>query len=120
MTGTRQALGRWGEDLAAAYLQQRGMVILERNFRGKRGEVDIIARDGDDLVFVEVKTRSSCTFGTPQEAVNRRKQQQIIHLAEIYLQSHPSRLQPRFDVVAVTAAPHAEPLVEHLPNAFTV
>ncbi|MBR5997800.1 MAG: YraN family protein, partial [Deltaproteobacteria bacterium] len=89
MTGARQALGRWGEDLAAAYLQQRGMVILERNFRGKRGEVDIIARDGGDLVFVEVKTRRSDTFGTPQEAVNRRKQMQILHVAEIYLQSHP-------------------------------
>ena len=120
MTDIRQALGRWGEDLAAAYLQQHGMIILERNFRGKRGEVDIIARDGNDLVFVEVKTRSSCAFGTPQEAVDRRKQQQIIHLAEIYLQRHPSRLQPRFDVVAVTAAPHAEPFVEHLPNAFTI
>ena len=120
MSDTRQALGRWGEDLAAAYLQQRGMVILERNFRGKRGEVDIIARDGKDLVFVEVKTRRGCSFGTPQEAVNWRKQQQIIHVAELYLQLHPSRLQPRFDVVAVTAAPHAEPLVEHLPNAFTV
>ncbi len=119
MTDTRQALGRWGEDLAAAYLQQHGMVILERNFRGKRGEVDIIARDGGDLVFVEVKTRRSEAFGIPQEAVNWRKRQQIIHLAEIYLQRHPSLLQPRFDVVAIMVRPHAEPLVEHLPNAFT-
>ena len=96
---SRKATGRSGEDLAALYLEQQGYTILERNYRLRIGEVDIIARDGEYLVFIEVKTRRSNRFGSPFEAVDVRKQKKIFQLAAAYLQG--KELPVRFDVVAV-------------------
>lgn len=120
MTEERLTLGRWGEEEAACYLRRLGMKIIERNFRTPVGEVDIIARQGRTLVFVEVKTRRSDAFGTPQEAVGPTKQRQILRAAQWYLTGGAGRgLQPRFDVIAVR--PGAEGArVEHIPNAFGI
>lgn len=119
MTEARLALGRWGEEQAVGYLRRQGLKILERNLRTPVGEIDIIARQRRELVFIEVKARSSRAFGSPQEAVGARKQRQILRAAQWYLNDQPqlARLQPRFDVVAVLGGP-GETQIEHLRNAF--
>src|SRR5690242_15929314 len=80
MTKVRQALGAWGERLAAAHLVGAGMVVLDRNWRGAGGEIDIIARDGDAVVFCEVKTRRGTAYGTPAEAIGWAKVRKLRHL----------------------------------------
>ncbi len=118
MTRQRLTLGRRGEDAAADYLKRKGMKILERNLRTPVGEIDLVARHGRDLVFIEVKTRRGTAFGAPAEAVGPHKQRQILQTAKWYLNSNRGRgLQPRFDVVAVIV--DGECLsIEHIPAAF--
>ncbi len=111
----RKATGQAGEEAAARYLEQQGYTILERNFRLRIGEVDIIARDGEYLVFIEVKTRRSKKFGSPFEAVDVRKQQQIMKVATAYVQGR--EIAVRFDVVAVHLNGQTVQ-VELLKNAF--
>jgi putative endonuclease len=119
MSNERQALGEWGEEQAVAYLRKQGMKILHRNFRTPVGEIDIVARQRQQLVFVEVKTRRGTLFGTPQEAVGRRKQRQIIRTAQWYLLGDQGgKLQPRFDVVAILCQSDGKAKILHLPNAF--
>jgi putative endonuclease len=98
----RQGLGRTGERLAAEYLQARGCSVVERNFRCSYGEVDLIVEDGEDLAFVEVKTRRGSAFGLPEEAVTRRKQLRIMQVAAFYLDLHAcSERSWRIDVIAI-------------------
>ncbi|MDH4319672.1 MAG: YraN family protein, partial [Desulfobulbaceae bacterium] len=95
-------LGSKGEDAAAFHLQQKGYEILCRNYRQRFGEIDIVARDGDVLVFVEVKTRRSLRYGTPFEAIDQRKQRQLSKVALHYISRYKLYHQPaRFDVIAV-------------------
>ncbi len=103
MTIARQALGHSGEDLAAVYLKRAGYRILERNHRTRLGEIDIIARDGDTLVFVEVKVRRSPSFGSAKAAVTAAKRRRLSMVALQYLKSPAGRpfSGARFDVVAV-------------------
>ena len=115
----RRALGIRGKEIAATHLRTAGMLILDRNWRPHSsevvGEVDLIARDGDALVIVEVKTRRSLAFGAPVEAVTRRKIRQLRSLALALLDGrsiHAPAL--RFDLVAVTIPPAGQPVVEHL------
>ncbi|MBQ9757940.1 MAG: YraN family protein [Clostridia bacterium] len=93
--------GRLGEDVAAAYLKKQGYKILAQNYRCKAGEIDIIAKDGEDLVFVEVKTRSSEQFGTPAEAVTYYKKRSFVNSAKWYMAQNPTELNIRFDIVEV-------------------
>lgn len=111
----KQALGRTGEDLAADFLERAGMVILERNFRCVRGEVDIIARDGDDVVFVEVKTRRTAALGSPLEAVTPMKLRRLRMLSGIWL-GQQSRFFPstRIDGLGIVMEPVTEYF--HCPN----
>lgn len=98
----RQGLGRTGERLAAEELTRRGYRMLERNFRCRYGEIDLIAEDGCDLIFVEVKTRRGDAYGIPEEAVTLRKQRKIIQVASYYLDLHACAERSwRVDVVAV-------------------
>jgi putative endonuclease len=100
----RQGLGRTGERLAAEELARRGYRILERNFRGMRGEIDVIAEDegSGDLVFVEVKTRRGSSYGLPEEAITFRKRQKLLQVAAYYLDLHDQADRAwRIDVVAV-------------------
>ncbi len=102
MTSNRQRLGRWGEDLAARQLASEGYRILGRNYRCQAGEVDLVAQDGDCLVFVEVRTRRGDQWGTPEESVTRRKQVRLIAVAEHYMaEQELSDMDWRIDVVAV-------------------
>ena len=114
--GSGKATGRSGEDAAVRYLEKMGYTILERNYRIRIGEVDIIARDEEYLVFIEVKTRRSKKFGSPFEAVDARKQQQIFKVASAYVRGRD--IPVRFDVVAVHLSGQ-DIRVEILKNAFT-
>lgn len=99
---SKQNLGGIGEKLAANLLQKKGYRILEKNFRSKLGEIDIIALDKDTLVFIEVKTRWSKSFGPPEEAVTPRKIRSIIKTGQYYKLLHPQLPEAlRIDVVAV-------------------
>jgi putative endonuclease len=114
-------LGQFGEDIAAAWLRKAGCRVLYRNYRAKRGgEVDIVARDGATLVFVEVKTRTSVAFGNPADAVDEEKQKLVIRGALDWLRKlgHPDILY-RFDIVEVVALDGQPPAVNHIANAFT-
>lgn len=114
-----KAVGAQGEELAAAFLKRLGYTIVERNFRCHGGEVDIIARDGKTLVFVEVKSRRTLAYGVPQLAVTPFKQRQISKAALTWLARHRLQESPaRFDVVAVLFNPAAPPQIDHIPNAF--
>jgi putative endonuclease len=118
----KDAVGRFGEDLAARWLTESGWQILARNWRCPEGELDLIGLDGAVLAFVEVKTRSTLAFGDPAEAVTPAKSTRIHRLAGAWLASdHPplrwSRL--RFDVVTVVRlGPAGHPQLRHLPGAF--
>ncbi len=115
----RLMLGKQGEELACRELRRRGYAILARRFRTRFGEIDIIARDGPTLVFIEVKTRSSVAFGRPADAVTLRKQAKIGLMASEFLVRHSRRLNPcRFDVVAVTVEEGRAPDIEVFRGAF--
>jgi putative endonuclease len=118
MTQERLSLGKKGEDLAIAQLRALKYRILERNFKCALGEIDIIAREKDTLVFVEVKTRRTRDFGGPAAAVNARKQRQLSRVALTYFNMKKLPQMPaRFDVVAVELTPPA-PRIEVLRDAF--
>ena len=118
MTRSRIALGEIGEDLACRELERRGYAIVARRYRRRGGEIDIIARDGDTLVFVEVKTRAY-DDPTPEEQVNSIKQHQITKAAKAYLNRYGSSQPPaRFDVVAVVWPADREPIIRHVQSAF--
>ena len=95
-------LGQWGENLAAEYLRSKGYVIIDRDWRSGHRDLDIIAEDGDVVVFVEVKTRRNNLFGEPEEAIDFRKN----HI----------RKEIRFDIIAVTGTPETKPDIRHIQN----
>lgn len=117
--GDNVALGAEGEQLAADYLAGCGLAILERNWRSRNGEIDLIALDGDTVVFVEVKTRTGVGFGLPCEAVTPTKRRRIRLLAVEWLRSS-GRSWPRlrFDVVSVLLVRGQAPNIDHLKDAF--
>lgn len=112
-------LGRKGEEAAAAYLERTGMTVVERNWSCKGGEVDIVALDGESIVFVEVKTRASHRAGTPEEAVSPAKQKRYVKIANAYT-SHAGVVDPivRFDVIAITPIAEDRALLRHHRAAF--
>ena len=115
----RQSLGKVGEDLACAELANRGYVILERRYRTRYGEIDIIARVGDTIVFVEVKARAGDAYGSGGAAVTPSKQQRIVRMAIDFLTRRRLLDQPcRFDVVTVDFE-EGRPRIEVYPHAFT-
>ena len=110
-------LGKEGEDQAARFLTKKGYRIVERNYRTRSGEIDLIALHDGAVVFIEVKTRTSDAFGAPELAVNPRKQQRMVKAALGYIKYKKLHQVPcRFDVVAITTA--AEEEVELIQNAF--
>ncbi len=115
---TTKEKGNAGEQLAMAHLKRLGMEIVEMNYRYGHGEIDIIARDGETLVFCEVKGRKTDEFGEPEYAVTPRKQQQIRRIAEAYLYEHEIKEQDcRFDVVTVRFM-ERPPKINYIRNAF--
>ena len=117
--GTK-ALGDFGEERAARYLRRRGYRIVERNFRCRQGEIDLIAEGRGFLVFVEVKLRRDERFAEAREFVTAAKQRRILTAAQLWLAQHESELQPRFDVIEIYAPNGAEGKVtiNHIENAF--
>ncbi|PZS30862.1 MAG: YraN family protein [Pseudonocardiales bacterium] len=115
----KDRLGRWGEDLAVAYLEDAGLTVLVRNWRCAHGELDIVATDGPTVVFCEVKTRSGLGFGVPSEALGWDKVRRIRRLAAAWL-AEGGRGWPdlRFDVISIVCPRGGEPTVEHLRGAF--
>ena len=120
MTTTSDRLGTRGERIAAAYLTDVGLRVLDRNWRCREGELDLVARDGDALVFCEVKTRRGIGFGHPVEAVTRAKQLRLRTLAQRWLAAHDEHARDlRFDVVGVLVRGPGPAVVTHLRGAFT-
>lgn len=116
----KRSLGQFGEEQAARYLRRRFYTILERNYRCRFGEIDLIAKRGGYLVFVEVKLRRDDGHGEAREFVTAQKQQRVMAAAQMWLMQHETPLQPRFDVIEVYA-PRGEdgPVkVNHIENAF--
>ena len=112
-------LGRRGELIAAAYLTRAGVCVLDRNWRCRDGELDIVGREGSALVFCEVKTRRGTGFGHPVEAVTPSKRRRLRLLAQRWLAAHEEHAPDlRFDVVGVLLRPSRPPLVRHLRSAF--
>ena len=105
----RRELGAWGEERAAKYLRSKGYTILERNFRCRAGEIDIIALRGGVIAFVEVKLRRDSEFAEAREFVTPAKQRRVILTAEYWLVSHRTELQPRFDVIEIVT-PKGRPM----------
>ncbi len=115
----KDVLGRRGEDLAAAYLAEHGFDLVERNWRCARGEIDLVAREGDVTVFVEVKTRSSLDYGHPLEAITVVKLARLRRLAALWCAEHePRAARIRIDVVAIVARTGEPPEIEHLRGVF--
>ncbi|MGH3336146.1 MAG: YraN family protein, partial [Nocardioides sp.] len=112
----RRALGRYGESVAARRLVADGMVLLDRNWRCEAGEIDLVLRDGDDLVVCEVKTRSGVAFGTPHEAVDATKLARLQELAVRWLAEHEIPCPPgiRIDLVAVLRPRRGPSVVDHV------
>jgi putative endonuclease len=109
------ALGAYGERVAARHLVEQGMVLLDRNWRCGLGEIDLVLRDGRELVFCEVKTRSGTAYGHPLEAVDGAKSDRLVHLASQWMQERGvAAAQVRFDVVAVIRSARGAAEVEHV------
>ena len=113
--------GRWGEALAAEFLRRKGYRIIASGWRCRFGELEVVAEGGEFLCCIEDKLRASARFGTGAEQVDRRKQERLRTTAELYLQQHPSPLQPRFDVVEILAPQGMatkRPGIRQIENAF--
>lgn len=107
----KKGIGDLGEKLAAGFLRKHGYKVLDRNYRCREGELDIVARKGDCLVFVEVRTRTGNAFGTPEESVTATKRQHIARAAMSYLQEHGSAQDNwRIDLVAIELDPKNKPI----------
>lgn len=115
----QQELGKRGEDAAAAYLERVGMTVVDRNWRCKAGEVDLVALDGSEIVFIEVKTRKSTATGRPEEAVTPAKQRRYHRLAQAYLQQAGlDDVSVRFDVISLLVLAEDRALLRHHRSAF--
>lgn len=119
--GRNNLAGAWGEALAAEYLKKKRYTLLAHSYRSRFGEIDLIARKGRFLVFVEVKLRKNADFAAAREFVDARKQNRIRTTASVYLSENPTGLQPRFDVIEIYAPEGTEtrkPEINHLEDAF--
>lgn len=118
----KKRLGDWGETEARRYLEAKAYVFIERNFRVPEGEIDLVMQDGDIVVFIEVKTRTSESFGTPEESVSRAKRKRLMRAAWAFLQER-ERIDDtwRIDVVAIEASPNwTIQRLDHYQSAFDI
>jgi len=117
----QQRIGRWGEKAAEEYLIRQGCRIIDRNVRTEYGELDLVIRHGDEIAFVEVKTRTGAAFGLPEEAITDNKRIHLVEAAQAYLQEHPGLGESwRVDVIAVQGKPgKGTPRVVWFENAVS-
>ncbi len=115
-----QKIGDYGESCAVEYLIAQGYQIVAKKYHSRYGEIDIIARNDEYIIFVEVKTRNQNACAQPAVWVDKRKQKKLITTAYRYLQEYDTELQPRFDVIEVTYITHSSypPAINHIENAF--
>lgn len=118
MANSRKKLGQWGESVAAVHLEAKGYQILEHNWRCSEGEIDLVTRAGDELVFVEVKTRRGRDLGTPEEGLTPQKSRKLLALGQRYVAAHDLDVDWRIDLVAVELDKSGKLLrCEHIANA---
>lgn len=115
---TKSEIGKFGENFVCSYLEKNGYSIIERNYRIKGGEIDIIAENDFYIAFVEVKTRKPGSLVSGYDAVNKRKRELIIKTAADYCWKHPNGLQPRFDVAQVILEGKRVCSIDYIKNAF--
>lgn len=121
MPHDKQKKGSYGEELAVKFLTEKGYEIIEQNYRYGHGEVDIIAMDKDELVFVEVKYRNNLEYGAPEYAVTKSKQKQVRKISELYIIEKGDKIEfenARIDVIAILDLPNKQPDINHIKNAF--
>lgn len=117
----KRELGERGEKIASCFLERRGLKIVERNFAVRQGEIDLIARDKEEWVFVEVKWRSSRRFGLPEDSITASKKRKIIQAVQAYLQTNKLEGQDyRIDVVVIEEVESGKPVVRYYPYALSV
>lgn len=116
---TKDELGNLGEEYSVIYLQKKGYEVVERNYRFQKNEIDIIAKFGNNLIIVEVKTRQTAEIGEPWRAVTKSKQKQIIKVANQYVQAKQVDLDVRFDIVSIIHNSYRTE-IEHIEGAFDV
>ena len=109
-------LGKWGEDLAADYLQRKGYTIIERDWKSGRRDLDIVAKNGDVIVFVEVKTRRNSLYGQPEEAVDYRKLQSLQQAINHYIKFRHISQEVRFDIISIVGTIGSEPDIQHIQD----
>ena len=113
-------LGKWGEDLAAEYLKEKGYEIIERDWKSGHHDLDIIAKDGSTLVVVEVKTRRSRFYGDPEEAVDYRKRQSLQSAINHYVKSHYGSRHLRFDIISIVGTIGSTPEIDHIKDVTLI
>lgn len=116
--GITQNIGNGGEEFVADYIKKKGYIISARNYRTRYGEIDVIAENDDEILFIEVKTRSNRSAVRPYEYVDRSKQRKLFITASIYLQHNGFGLQPRFDVAEVFMSKNGSMSLNYIENAF--
>ena len=109
-------LGKWGEDLAAESLQRKGYTIIERDWKSGRRDLDIVAKNGNVIVFVEVKTRRNSLYGQPEEAVDYRKLQSLQQAINHYIKFRHISQEVRFDIISIVGTIGAEPDIQHIQD----
>ena len=112
-----QRIGKWGEETAVEYLMQKGCEIIGQNVRTPYGEIDIVAKQGETIIFIEVKTRTSNTMGLPEEAITSRKREHMIACAEHYATEHEIDSW-QIDVISIEGKPGAIPIITYFENAI--
>ncbi len=120
MNDSRRQIGNNGEDIALVFLVEKGYELVQRNYRVRSGELDLVMRDGDCLVFVEVRCKTRIAHGTPLETVNFAKRRQIERTARHYLHRYKidESVHCRFDVIGIVMPANSPPVIEHIENAF--
>ncbi|MBO7128799.1 MAG: YraN family protein [Prevotella sp.] len=113
-------LGKWGEDLAAAYLAKKGYEILERDWKSGHHDLDIIARDEDTLVIIEVKTRRNRLFGDPEEAIDYKKRMSLQSAINHYVKSHRTGRDIRFDIISIVGTIGSTPEIDHIKDVTLI
>ena len=109
-------LGKWGEDLAADYLQRKGYTIIERDWKSGKRDLDIIAQDGNVIVFVEVKTRRNRLYGEPEESVDYHKLQNLQQAISHYVKFKHIRQEIRFDIISIVGTAGTDPDIQHIQD----
>lgn len=117
MNNQADKLGQQGEDLALHFLEHKGLTLIQRNYRSRFGEIDLVMQDNEYTVFVEVRFRSSNDFGGALSSVDRRKQSKLIKCAQQYITNEPSHRDFRFDVIAISPT-SSEHEIQWITNAF--